>query len=71
MPTADELPTWTLGASVWAWLKYDRLTNFAPRDAQHLNEAVNRELGAIREDQERLRNFFHPSGLPLPRALLT
>jgi transposase len=56
---------------VWAWLKYDRLPNFAPRDAHHLNETVCRELDAIREDQERLRNFFHASDLPLPRALLS
>jgi transposase len=56
---------------VWTWLKYDRLSNFAPQDAQHLNEVVSRELDAIREDQERLRNFFHASELPLPRTLLT
>jgi len=56
---------------VWTWLKYGRLCNFPPQDAQHLNETVIRELGPIREDQERLQNFFHASDLPLPRALLT
>jgi transposase len=56
---------------VWTWLKYDKLCNFAPRDAVHLNEAVIRELEPIREDQERLRNFFHASDLPLPRTLLS
>jgi transposase len=56
---------------VWAWLKYDRLCNFPPQDAHDLNEAVMRELDAIREDQDRLRNFFHASDLPLPRTLLT
>jgi transposase len=56
---------------VWTWLKYGRLCNFPPQDAQQLNEGVIRELGPIREDQERLRNFFHASDLPLPRALLT
>ncbi len=56
---------------VWTWLKYDRLCNFAPQDAHDLNEAVIRELDPIREDQERLRNFFHASDLPLPRALLS
>jgi hypothetical protein len=55
---------------VWTWLKYNRLCNFAPRDAYDLNEAVIRELDPIREDQERLRNFFHASALPLPRTLL-
>ena len=56
---------------VWTWLKYGRLCNFPPPDAQHLNEVVIRELDAIREDQGRLRNFFHASDLPLPRTLLT
>ena len=28
------------------------------------------QMDPIREDQERLRNFFHASDLPLPRALL-
>ena len=56
---------------LWRWLKYDRLCNFAPRDALHLNEAVVSELEPIREDQELLRSFFHQSDLPLPRALLS
>jgi len=56
---------------VWAWLKYDRLCNFPPRDAQHLNEAILRELDPIRDDQDRLWSFFRASRLPLPRALLS
>jgi len=56
---------------VWTWLKYDRLCNFAAEDAHQLNEVVVAELEAIRDDQPRLRNFFHASDLPLPRALLT
>jgi transposase len=56
---------------VWTWLKYDRLCNFPPRDTQHLNEAIIRELDPIRDDQHRLQNFFHASRLPLPRALLS
>jgi transposase len=56
---------------VWTWLKYDRLSNFPPQDAQHLDEAVIRELDPIRDDQPRLQNFFHASRLPLPRALLS
>ena len=56
---------------VWTWLKYDRLCNFPPQDAHHLNEAVIRELDPLRDDQQRLRNFFHASRLPLPRALLS
>jgi transposase len=56
---------------VWTWLKYSRLCNFAPQDAQDLNEAIVRELDPLRDDQQRLRNFFHASCLPLPRALLS
>jgi transposase len=55
---------------LWSWLKYDRLPNFAPRDAWQLDAVVWNELTAIREDQERLKSFFHASRLPLPRALL-
>ncbi len=64
-------PELTPVEQVWTWLKYDRLSNFAPRDASHLNEVVVGELDAIRDDQPRLRNFFHASRLPLPRTLLT
>jgi transposase len=56
---------------VWTWLKYSRLCNFAPHDAADLNGVIHRELDPIREDQGRLRSFFHASELPFPRALLT
>jgi transposase len=56
---------------LWRWLKYDRLCNFAPRDAPHLNEVIVQELEPIRGNQELLRSFFHQSDLPLPRALLS
>jgi transposase len=56
---------------LWTWLKYDRLSNFAPRDAYHLDEVVRQELGTVWNDQERLKNFFHASKLPLPRTLLS
>lgn len=56
---------------LWAWLKYDELPNFAPRDAHHLDAVVRAELRAVEDDQERLQNFFHASKLPLPRALLS
>ena len=56
---------------LWRWLKYGRLCNFAPRDAHHLNEAIVRELEAIRDNQVLLSSFFHQSDLPLPRTLIT
>jgi transposase len=55
---------------LWGWLKYDRLPNFAPRDAHHLDEVVRAELAAVARDRRRLESFVHASRLPLPRALL-
>jgi transposase len=55
---------------LWAWLKYDRLPNFAPHNARHLGAVIQEELAIVRGDQERLKNFFHASRLPLPRTLL-
>jgi transposase len=56
---------------LWSWLKYGKLNNFAPQDARQLNQRILTELAPIRGDQARLRNFFHASDLPLPRALLS
>jgi transposase len=63
---AELMPT----EQVWAWLKYDRLANFVPRDAKNLDERVRQELRGVERDQQRLTNFFHASRLPLPRTLL-
>jgi transposase len=52
---------------IWSWLKYERLSNFAPQDAQQLRKAVVGELTAIDQDPEILRNFWHASDLPFPR----
>jgi transposase len=71
----EDLPPWapTLNPvdTLWGWLKYDQLCNFAPRDTLPLNERVIMELTAIREDQTFLRNLYHGSELPLPRTLLS
>ncbi len=56
---------------LWRWLKYGRLCNFSPQDANDLNEAVVRELEAIWDNQRLLTSFFHQSDLPVPRALFT
>lgn len=56
---------------VWRWLKYGRLCNFTPRDAEDLNAAVVRELDAIWDNRVLLASFFHQSDLPMPRTLLT
>jgi transposase len=56
---------------LWSWLKYSRLSNYAPRDVSELEGRVVTELASIREDQAFLRNLFHASKLPLPRTLLS
>lgn len=56
---------------LWRWLKYGRLCNFTPQDANDLNAAVVRELDAIWDNQGLLMSFFHQSDLPIPRALFT
>lgn len=55
----------------WSWLKYSRLCNFAPHDAQELHVAVLRESKSLFQNQELLRGFWASSKLPVPRALLT
>ena len=55
---------------VWSWLKYGRWSNFAPRDAEHLNAVLVPELDALRRDRTRLVNFFMASELPPPRSYL-
>ena len=56
---------------LWSWLKWGRLTNLGPRDSHELDARVIAELAEVRDDQAFLRNLFHASELPLPRALLT
>ena len=46
---------------LWRWLKFDRLCNFAPSDAHHLNAAVVRELEAVWYNPVLLTSFFHQS----------
>ena len=56
---------------LWGWLKWGRLSNFAPKDAAEIERRVVAELAKVREDQAFLQNPFHASDLPLPRALLS
>jgi hypothetical protein len=55
---------------LWGWLKWERLSNFAPHDVGELDRRVVAELASKRDDQAFLRNLFHASELPLPRTLL-
>lgn len=54
---------------IWTYVKWSRLCNLAPRDSQHLEKLVRRELRVIRTDQQRLRSFWSGSALPRTRAL--
>ena len=56
---------------LWGWLKWERLSNFAPHDVHELDARVTAELGSKRDDQAFLRNLFHASELPLPRTLFS
>ena len=56
--------------NVWAWLKYDRLENFAPKCVSDLEAAATAELSKIYEDQHFLQALWHGSDLPLPRRTL-
>jgi hypothetical protein len=72
--SVEALPPWAPMLdpveSLWGWLKWEQLSNFAPHDVGELDSRVVAELTTIRDDQEFLRNLFHASELPLPRTLL-
>ena len=56
---------------LWSWLKWERLSNFAPLDVHELDARGIAELESKRDDQAFLRNLFHASVLPLPRTLFS
>jgi transposase len=56
---------------LWSWLKWGRLPNLGPKDSHELEARAIAELAKVRDDQAFLRNLFHASELPLPRALLS
>ncbi len=73
--TLESLPPYAPEVSpiepAWSWLKYGRLSNFAPRDVAHLHSEVLEELRSLHRHQKLLRGFFKASELQIPRALLT
>ena len=71
----EALPPWAPMLNpvepLWSWLKWDRLSNFAPRDVGELDQRAVAELTTKANDQVFLKNLFHASELPLPRTLLS
>lgn len=54
---------------IFSWLKYGRLSNYAPHNAHELDRRLRAELDPLCDDQERLTNLWHASDLPLPQVL--
>jgi transposase len=48
---------------VWAWLKYSRLSNLAPRDVRELRDHLLTELEWARFDRELLTGFYNHAHL--------
>ena len=57
--------------TLWSWLKYDRLCNFAAADVKELNERANAELRRAASHQALLEAFVRMSELPFPVSLLS
>lgn len=56
--------------SVWSWLKYSRMANYAPQNVAVAKERIHQELDAIRQDQGFLQSMWQASELPPPFTLL-
>jgi len=71
----EALPPWAPMLNptepLWAWLKYDRLCNYAPHDAAELNGRVVAELATAASDQAFMTSLYQASELPIPRTLLS
>lgn len=55
---------------VWSHLKYGRLANFAPVDADQLDVVLSDHLASAGADPRRLRSFYAGSKLPFPERVL-
>ena len=53
---------------LWSWLKWGRPSDLGPEDAAEIDTRATAELARVRRDRAFLRNLFHASDLPLPRA---
>ena len=53
--------------SVWGWLKYGKLANFAPNDAEEIDEWAIEYLIELQHDRKLLRSLWKGSELPFPQ----
>lgn len=49
---------------VWSYLKYGRLSNFAPGDSRQICDVVRREARRLKHSSSLLKAFFQHSELP-------
>jgi hypothetical protein len=56
---------------LWSWLKYGRLSNFAPVTLTDLREAVHRELHSAQRDHNRIQSIWKACDLAPTRTLLS
>jgi len=53
---------------LWAWMKYGRMANLAPRDLRHLHSEVAGAIVAAQGNQSLLDGFVRAAGLSPPAA---
>ncbi|VTR92475.1 Transposase OS=Ktedonobacter racemifer DSM 44963 GN=Krac_1655 PE=4 SV=1: DDE_3 [Gemmata massiliana] len=51
---------------VWSWLKYAQLSNFVPRDTDHLDDQILDRLIRLKCNPTLLRALWDGSELPFP-----
>ncbi|MBX9678677.1 MAG: transposase [Gemmataceae bacterium] len=56
---------------IWSYVKWHKMSNFAPHDTAELEQRLFEELDLCRVDQDRLKSFWRASALPLPHVLAT
>jgi transposase len=71
----ESLPPWAPDhnpvESVWSWLKYGELANYAPEDIPELDDAVVDRMIELKFDPELLRALWDRCKLPFPEGQST
>jgi transposase len=55
---------------LWSWLKFGRLSNFAPITLDDLRDAIHRELRSAQRNQHRIHSLWNACDLATSRTLL-